>query len=64
MNDGKIAVNDGQAIVERAGIEFDNITQSVEKVSNHMQEILSESRLIKTSSEKWLKILPIFQKFQ
>lgn len=52
MNDGKVAVNDGQAIVERAGIEFDNITQSVEKVSNHMQEILSESRLIKTSSEK------------
>lgn len=52
MNEGKIAVNDGQAIVERAGIEFDNITQSVEKVSNHMQEILSESRLIKTSSDK------------
>ncbi|MFP3919322.1 methyl-accepting chemotaxis protein [Lysinibacillus telephonicus] len=55
MNDGKIAVNDGQAIVERAGIEFDNITQSVEKVSNHMQEILSESRLIKTSSEKMVE---------
>lgn len=55
MNDGKVAVNDGQAIVERAGIEFDNITQSVEKVSNHMQEILSESRLIKTSSEKMVE---------
>ncbi len=52
MNEGKIAVNGGQAIVERAGIEFSNITQSVEKVSNHMQEILSESRLIRTSSEK------------
>ncbi|RUL50901.1 methyl-accepting chemotaxis protein [Lysinibacillus antri] len=52
MNEGNIAVNDGKSFVEQAGTEFGNISLAVQRVSEHMQEILSESRLIKDSSEK------------
>lgn len=55
MNEGNIAVKDGKKQVERAGIEFEHIAQSVHKVSDHMKEILEESEQIKSVSEKMVK---------
>ncbi|MDN4492567.1 methyl-accepting chemotaxis protein [Ureibacillus aquaedulcis] len=55
MNEGNSAVNDGKELVIRAGSEFEDIAQAVDKVSLHMKEILNESQHIKNSSEKMVE---------
>lgn len=52
MNEGNLAVNDGKDLVEKAGAEFENIAQAVEKVSAHMRDILTEGNQIKEVAEK------------
>ena len=55
INEGSFAVNDGKALVEQAGVEFEKIAKSISNVSIQMHNILEESTKIDVYSSKMVE---------